>query len=104
MTSVEGAGIVRGYGRFKVAGNVIWATRLREEVVKETTKQGGKGGGGGTETTTTTYNYYANFAVGLCEGEILDVHRIWLMASCLTCRSTPTGSIKELRLKPLTPI
>lgn len=77
MTSVEGANIVRGYGRFKVAGNIIWATRLREEVVKETTKQGGKGGGGGSEVTTTTYNYYANFAVGLCEGEILDVHRIW---------------------------
>jgi hypothetical protein len=77
MTSVEGANIVRGYGRFKVAGNVIWATRLREEVVKETTKQGGKGGGGSSKVTTTTYNYYANFAVGLCEGEILDVHRIW---------------------------
>lgn len=77
MTSVEGTNIMRGYGRFKVAGNVIWASRLREEVVKETTKQGGKGGGGGVETTTTTYNYYANFAVGLCEGEILDVHRVW---------------------------
>jgi len=77
MTSVEGTNIVRGYGRFKVAGNVIWATRLREEVVKETTKTGGKGGGGGSEVTTTTYNYYANFAVGLCEGEIMDVHRIW---------------------------
>jgi hypothetical protein len=78
MTSVEGANLVRGYGRFKVAGNLIWATRLREEIVKETTKSGGKGGGGGgSEVTTTTYNYYANFAVGLCEGEILDVHRIW---------------------------
>lgn len=77
MTSVEGANIVRGYGRFKVAGNIIWATRLREEVVKETTKTGGKGGGGGSKVTTTTYNYYANFAVGLCEGEITDVHRIW---------------------------
>ena len=77
MTSVEGQNIMRGYGRFKVAGNIIWATRLREEVVKETQKQGGKGGGGGSEVTTTTYNYYANFAVGLCEGEILDIHRIW---------------------------
>jgi hypothetical protein len=77
MTSVEGNSILRGYGRFKSAGNIIWATRLREEVVKETTKTGGKGGGGGSEVTTTTYNYYANFAVGLCEGPILGVHRIW---------------------------
>ncbi len=78
MTSVEGVSIYRGYGRFKVSGNIIWASRLLEEVVKETTKSGSKGGGGGSEVTSTTYNYYANFAVGLCEGEILDVHRVWV--------------------------
>ena len=76
MTSVEGVNILRGYGRFKVAGNVIWASRLREEVVKETTKSGGKGGVK-SKSTTTAYNYYANFAVGLCEGEIMNVHRVW---------------------------
>lgn len=77
FTSTEGQPIMRGYGRFRIPGNMIWATRFREEVVKETTTQGGKGGGGGTTTTTTTYNYYANFAVGLCEGVIQDVHRVW---------------------------
>ena len=77
MTSVEGVNIYRGYGRFKVAGNIIWASRLREEIVKETTKSGGKGGGAKSEVTSTTYNYYANFAVGFCEGEIMDVHRVW---------------------------
>lgn len=77
FTAVEGQPIIRGYGRFRVPGNMIWATRFREEVVKETTKQGGKGGGGGSTTTTATYNYYANFAVGLCEGVIQNVHRVW---------------------------
>lgn len=75
MTSVESINITRGYGRFKVAGNVIWASRLSEEVVKETTQQRSKGGG--VQTTTTAYNYYANFAVGLCEGKIMTVHRVW---------------------------
>lgn len=76
MTSVEGAQVMRGYGRFKTGGQVIWMTRLLEEVVKESSKQGGKGGGG-VVTTTTTYNYYANFAVALSEGEILGIHRVW---------------------------
>jgi len=37
---------------------------------------GGKGGGGGA--TTTTYSYYATFAVGLCEGPIVGIKRIWV--------------------------
>ncbi len=32
------------------------------------TDAGGKGGAPATSTTTTTYSYFANFAVGLCEG------------------------------------
>lgn len=77
LSSVEGQNIWRGYGRFKVAGNVIWATRLNEEVIRKTSTQGGKGGGGGVKTTTTTFNYTANFAVGLSEGEISEIHRVW---------------------------
>ncbi|WP_201160074.1 baseplate multidomain protein megatron, partial [Rhodoplanes elegans] len=38
---------------------------------------GASGGGGTTTTTTTTYSYYANFAVGLCEGLIGRVGRVW---------------------------
>jgi hypothetical protein len=81
MASTEGAPIPRVYGRARLSGQVIWATRL-EEVVSTRTEGGsggGKGGiGGGSGTvTTTTYSYYANFAVGLCEGEIGHVGRIW---------------------------
>ncbi len=37
--------------------------------VERSGSQGGKGiGGGGPKTTTTTYSYFANLAVGLCEG------------------------------------
>lgn len=81
MASTEGAPIPRVYGRARLSGQVIWATRL-EEVVSTRTEGGsggGKGGitGGGGSVTTTTYSYYANFAVGLCEGEIGHVGRIW---------------------------
>lgn len=75
MASSEGAPIPRVYGRARLAGQVIWATRL-EEVASSRSASGGKGGliGGRTQIT---YSYFANFAVGLCEGEIGQVARIW---------------------------
>ncbi len=82
MASTEGAPIPRVYGRVRLAGEVIWATRLEEVVSTRTVTQGGggKGGGGGgttVTTTTTTYSYFANIAVGLCEGPIGHVARVW---------------------------
>ncbi len=88
QTSREGAAIPRVYGRVRISGQVIWATRF-EEVVSETRDGGGKGGPSGT--TTRTYSYYANFAVGLCEGPLAHIGRVWAdgkpfdLASC-TCR------------------
>ncbi|MBX9710095.1 MAG: glycoside hydrolase TIM-barrel-like domain-containing protein, partial [Xanthobacteraceae bacterium] len=79
MASTEGAPIPRVYGRARLSGQVIWATNLEEVVSTQTAAAGGgKGGlGGGATTTTTIYSYFANFAVGLCEGEIGHVGRIW---------------------------
>src|SRR5262249_15368660 len=77
MASTEGAPIPRLYGRARLSGQVIWATRLEEVVSKRADKTGGKSLGAGNTTTTTTYSYFANFAVGLCEGPIGRVARIW---------------------------
>lgn len=80
MASTEGAPIARGYGVFRIAGQVIWATRLEEvvTVTEEEQETGGKGGGGGGVTVrTTTYSYFANFAVGLCEGPVGYLNRVW---------------------------
>ncbi|WP_295846195.1 glycoside hydrolase/phage tail family protein [Tardiphaga sp.] len=77
MTSTEGAAIPRVYGRARLGGQVIWATQLEEVATDDTTSSGGKGFGGGDTTTTTTYTYFANFAVGLCEGVIGRVGRVW---------------------------
>jgi hypothetical protein len=43
LSSMEGEPITRGYGYFRTAGNLIWASRWRREVRTET--QGGGGGG-----------------------------------------------------------
>jgi len=78
MASTEGAPIPRVYGRARLAGQVIWATQLEEVVSNSTSSSGGKGHLlSGPSTTTTTYSYFGNFAVGLCEGVIGSVGRIW---------------------------
>jgi hypothetical protein len=72
QASTEGAPIPELAGRVRLAGQIIWATRLKE--VATTQRQGGKGIGG---PKTTTYAYYANLAVGLCDGPIDRIGRIW---------------------------
>ena len=76
QTATYGANIPRLYGSIAVSGNVFWIENNALKEVSTTESQGGKGGGGGTETTT--YAYYATFAVGLCEGPIVGVRRIWV--------------------------
>lgn len=73
LSSTDGAPIPRIYGRNRVSGQIIWATRFEE--VTNTQKAGGKGTG--PSSSTTTFSYFANFAVGLCEGPISGVRRIW---------------------------
>ncbi len=70
----EGTAVGRHYGRLRMGGQVIWSTLFKETV--KTEDVGGKGGGG-SATTTKTYSYSISLAVALCEGEILDVGRIW---------------------------
>lgn len=74
LAANEGESVPRAYGRVRLGGQIIWATRFRE-VRKKKKQSGGKGGG--PKTTTTTYSYYANFAIGICQGEIAHFGRIW---------------------------
>src|SRR4051795_7295729 len=77
MASTEGAPIPRVYGRARLAGQVIWASKIEEVVSFHSDTEGGKGGGNTVTTNTTTYTYFANFAVGLCAGPIGRIGRIW---------------------------
>ncbi|MDP4004164.1 glycoside hydrolase/phage tail family protein [Methylobacterium sp. NEAU K] len=78
LTSTEGDPIPRVYGRARIGGTLIWATRPRE--VANTTVERAAApakGMGGQKTVRTRYAYFANLAVGLSEGEIAFVRRIW---------------------------
>jgi hypothetical protein len=67
----EGAALGRVWGRMRVAGQVIWASRFRE-----TATQSG-GGKGAPKPANTEYSYTVSLAVALCEGEIRRVGRVW---------------------------
>jgi len=81
IASTEGAGLPRVYGRARIGGQMIWATRFLEETnVSMRGGGGGKGGGGsgsGATQIEVTFSYFANFAIGLCEGPIAFVRRIF---------------------------
>ena len=68
QTSTVGGPIPFGFGQFVTGGNVIWTDELRER--KRTSS------GKGSPTETTTYTYTRSYAVGVCEGPILDY--IWI--------------------------
>ncbi len=67
----EGTAINRLYGTARIGGTLIWATRFEEEAVSE--RAGGKATGG----KVTSFRYFANLAVGLCEGPVAGIRRVW---------------------------
>lgn len=76
----EGAPMLRVWGRTRVGGALLWTfrnpgtgERFREVITKK--EEGGKGGGQKTETTTFSYN--TDVAIGVSEGEIDDIEKIW---------------------------
>ena len=75
QSSTEGAPMALAFGRMRIAGQVIWATRFRENV--RTTTQGGKAMGGGGAQKVREYSYTVSLAVGLGIGPIERIGRIW---------------------------
>ncbi|MDX3927435.1 MAG: glycoside hydrolase/phage tail family protein [Shinella sp.] len=67
----EGTAISRVYGTARVGGTLIWATRFEEEVTVE------RSGGKATGPRVETFSYFGNIAVGICEGPIAGVRRVW---------------------------
>ncbi|WP_371345283.1 glycoside hydrolase/phage tail family protein [Ancylobacter sp. IITR112] len=87
MTSTEGAALPRLYGRARLSGQVIWAAPVQEVVSTQTQASGGKGGMAGGGASTTTYSYFGSFAVGLCEGPVTRLGRIWADGRLLDTRA-----------------
>lgn len=68
----EGSPVAQVFGRMRVAGQVIWATRFGEH---QQTSGGGKGAP--SQPQTVSYSNTVSLAIALCEGEITRVGRIW---------------------------
>ncbi|WDI32145.1 glycoside hydrolase/phage tail family protein [Hyphococcus flavus] len=77
QASQEGAPILRVYGRARLSGQLIWAANFKEATSQTTESSGGKGARPAAQTTYTEYLYSISFAVGLCEGEIDRIGRVW---------------------------
>jgi hypothetical protein len=60
------------YGANKVSFNLIWTGGFAAQ--PQYAKSGGKGGG---NKTLNGYDYHAAFIMGLCEGPILGLGRVW---------------------------
>lgn len=79
QTSTYGTMIPIVYGNMRLGGNIIWAQPIKETVSTTTSSigGGGKGGGGKVTQTSTAYSYSVTLAIGICEGPIDGVLRIW---------------------------
>ena len=71
MGASEGAAVPRIWGRVRVSGQVIWATRFLENSASS------GGGKGAARPKTTDFSYSVSLAVALCEGVITGVGRVW---------------------------
>ncbi|GIU67609.1 baseplate multidomain protein megatron [Candidatus Phycosocius spiralis] len=67
----EGAAIPIVYGAGRITGQIIWAAQFKESTSKRTV--GGKGG-----QRVVERSYSLSFAIGLCEGPIGGIGRVWV--------------------------
>ena len=75
--STEGAAISRVFGRVRVGGQIIWATKIKEVQKVEKVKSAGGKGGGGQKQFNVTYSYSVSVAIALCEGPIVAVGQVY---------------------------
>jgi len=72
QASTYGKPIPLIYGRAILKGNIIWSSGIKEKssVTKQRVNLL-------TKVKVKDYRYFANLAIGLCEGEIQGLQRIW---------------------------
>ena len=69
MNAREGAGMANVYGRMRVGGQLIWASRFKE---RRRERSAGKGG-----PKISDYSYSVSLAVAVCEGPVTRLDRVW---------------------------
>ena len=75
QSSAYGVTMAVFYGVCKGSGNLAWYDGFK--AIAHTTTQSAGGKGGGVKTQNTTYTYSASVLLGLGEGPVLGVPRIW---------------------------
>ena len=74
-TAEFGTSVMEVLGTTRIGGNVIYYDDFTAHEHRET-QRAGKGGGG--KSVTITYTYTAAVIIGLCEGPIAGIGRIWI--------------------------
>lgn len=76
QSSAFGLPVPLFWGKSRLSGNMIWYGDFTPIAHTTTQSSGGKGGGG-VETRNTSYTYTAAFILGLSEGVISSIERVW---------------------------
>lgn len=76
QSSAFGLPVPLFWGKSRLTGNMIWYGDFTPIAHTTTQSSGGKGGGG-VETRNTSYTYTAAFVLGLSEGVISSIERVW---------------------------
>ena len=66
-----GTPIPEVWGRMRVSGEIIWASRFQEQ------RQSSGGGKGSPRKGSASFSYTVSLAIALCRGEALRVGRVW---------------------------
>jgi hypothetical protein len=77
VKDIQGQVINLSYGMSRVSGTVFWASAIRETAHYDTTEYSSKGGNNSYTHTDVTYTYDCDIAVGICEGPIVGIKKIW---------------------------
>jgi len=75
QSSAYGLPVALVFGTVRLAGNVIWAPPIKETRREAKVNTGGKGGQ--SSQTTVTYTNSIDCAVGICEGPIIGIRKVW---------------------------
>jgi len=104
QSSAYGLPIAVVFGTKRLAGNVIWATQIKE-TRKETRVESGGGKGGGSSTVNVSFTYSVDMAVAICEGPIVGIRKVWADTKLVYDSSTGASvdeqiaSLIQLRLE-----
>jgi hypothetical protein len=89
QTSTRGKPIPLVYGKTRLAANLLWYGDFTAIPHTTTQSSGGKGGDPPTQSNTT-WSYTAAIIMGLCEGAINSIPRVWRNKDLFSGAVTPT--------------